>query len=181
MLSDADMLQEMDAGLAHVASLQLALADKLHGMAQAAEEASEVADLAKALEGVSRSLRLTYALRVKLRKDVRSLDREETRRAEAAEEKEAERPWNRIRNTVQTLTWREADWEEDEEVNAELEGLLAYEALDPNFIHLPLEQQVDRIIRKLGLTAAPYPSPQGEGDREAVEGAEAHFAFQSSA
>ncbi|MGA0604783.1 hypothetical protein ACO2Q0_02180 [Phenylobacterium sp. VNQ135] len=177
MLSDADMLQEMDAGLAHVASLQLALADKLHGMAQAAEEASEVADLAKALEGVSRSLRLTYALRVKLRKDVRSLDREETRRAESAAREEAERPWNRIRNTVQTLTWREIDWEEeDEDEFAEkLDRILDYEALDPAFIHLPLEQQVARVIRALGFKAVLYPPPQGE----AVE-AEAP-SFQSSA
>jgi hypothetical protein len=179
MVSDADMLEEMDAGLARVAALQLALADKLHGMAQAAEEASEVADLAKALEGVSRSLRLTYALRVKLRKDVRALDREEARLAETAARNEAERPWNRQRNTVRTLTWNEIDWEEeDEDEFAEkLDRILDYEALDPAFIHLPLEQQVQQVLKKLGLNAE---IPRRGRWPEGPEGVEAS-AFQSSA
>ncbi|MGA0606175.1 hypothetical protein ACO2Q0_09260 [Phenylobacterium sp. VNQ135] len=181
MLNDSDMLEEIDARLAAVADVQFALIQKIQGRIEASDDAAELQALAEPLDRCARSIRLTYALRVKLRKDIRSLDREETRRAESAAREEAERPWNRIRNTVQTLTWREADWEEDEEVNAELEGLLAYEALDPNFIRLPFEQQVDRVIQKLGLTAAPYPPPQGEGDREAVEGAQTHSPFQSSA
>ncbi|MGA0605602.1 hypothetical protein ACO2Q0_06335 [Phenylobacterium sp. VNQ135] len=183
MISDADMLEEIDARLAAVADVQFALIQKIQGRIQAADDAAELQALAEPLDRCARSIRLTYALRVKLRKDIRSLDREETRRAESAAREEAERPWNRIRNTVQTLTWREIDWEEeDEDEFAEkLDRILDYEALDPAFIHLPLEQQVARVIRALGFKAVLYPPPQGEGDREAVEGAQTHSPFQSSA
>ena len=162
MVSDADMMQVQDAHLARLAELQLALAEKLARMAEASDEAAEVADLAKALEGTSRSVRLTYALRVKLRKDIRSLDREEARIAADQRALAGRKRWDSLRERVQTLTWHEIDWEEEDEEDFEerLDRLMDLESLDPAFDDLSLEDQADRLIEKLGLTPPPRPAPR---------------------
>ncbi|WP_309092820.1 hypothetical protein, partial [Phenylobacterium sp.] len=99
----------------------------------------------------------TYALRVKLRKDIRALARDEERIAEAQAERRARERDDRIRHRVETLTWREADWEDDDELSAEFDRALEYEGLDPVFATLTLEQQAERIIKRLDLKPEPYP------------------------
>ncbi|MGA0605595.1 hypothetical protein ACO2Q0_06300 [Phenylobacterium sp. VNQ135] len=174
MISDADMLEEIDARLAAVADVQFALIQKIQGRIEASDDAAELQALAEPLDRCARSIRLTYALRVKLRKDIRSLDREETRRAEAAHRERSQDRWDAVRHRVETLTWREADWE-DEGLLAEYDRVLDFESLDERFLDLTVEQQADRLIAKLDLRAEPPPSyPEAEA-------AEAREGFQSSA
>ncbi len=161
MVSDADMLEEIDARLAAVADVQFALIQKIHQQIDAAEEPAQLAQLAEPLDRCARSIRLTYALRVKLRKEIRHLDREETRmvKAEAKVEAKVEDGAGRaerIRERVETLTWREADWEDDEALDTEFDRVLDFESLDPAFATLSLEEQADRIIARMGLKAE-YP------------------------
>ena len=171
MPSDAEMLQVQDAGLARLAELQLALAEKLHRMAEAAEDAAEIATVAKGLEGISRSVRLTYALRVKLRKDVRSLDREEAAIQARERELASRRHWDAVRSRVETLTWHEIAWEEEDEdeFGEKLDQALDLESLDPDFCALSVEDQAARIIDRLGLPASVL--PRRERRPEGSEGA----------
>jgi hypothetical protein len=158
MVSDADMLQEMDAGLARVAHLQLALADKLHQMAQASDDAAEVADLAKALEGTTRSLRLTYALRAKLRRDAKRADREEADATAKRDRQQVSFKKHRLKTGVEALIWRETDGV-DQEAEADfgdlLDALVDDEAAAETFLTEPLADQVARVIASLGYEITP--------------------------
>ncbi|WP_309091064.1 hypothetical protein [Phenylobacterium sp.] len=157
MVSDMDMLEEIDARLAAVADVQFAMIQKINGQVEAASEPAELVQLAEPLDRCARSIRLTYALRVKLRKDIRALARDEERIAEAQAERRVRERDDRIRHRVETLTWREADWEDDDELSAEFDRALEYEGLDPAFATLTLEQQAERIIKRLDLKPEPYP------------------------
>jgi hypothetical protein len=158
MSSDDDVVQEMEAGLAHVARLQLALADKLHQMAQASDDAAEVADLAKALERTTRSLRLTYALRLRLRRDARRDAREEAAAQASRQQDRVSRRKQQLHAGVYGLLWREAerlDEEEDEELEGHVFELVEGEALSDTFLTEPLADQVARVVRAAGYEITP--------------------------
>ena len=157
MVNDAALLEEIDAGLAEVGAVQMALVRRFNGEIQAAEGVQGLAAVAEPLDRCARSIRLTYALRVKLRKDLRAQMRDETRLAEAEAARRVRDRQDRLRNRVETLTWREADWEEDDELATEYDRILEYETLDPAFRGLPLREQAERLIARLGLKAEPYP------------------------
>ena len=156
MVSDSELMEEIDARLAAVADTQFALIQGYREQIEAASDAETLTSLAEPLDRCARSIRLTYALRVKLRKDIRHLDREETRLARVAHHNASQAQWDGVRNRVQTLTWREADWE-DEQLLQDLDHALDYESLDEAFLDLTVEQQADRVIQRLGLTAEPPP------------------------
>ncbi|WP_309091984.1 hypothetical protein [Phenylobacterium sp.] len=157
MVSDTDMMEEIDARLAAVADTQFILIQRYREQIEAAADVETLTAVAEPLDRSARSIRLTYALRVKLRKDVRALARDEERIAEAQAERRARERDDRIRHRVETLTWREADWEDDDELSAEFDRALEYEDLDPVFATLTLEQQAERIIKRLDLKPEPYP------------------------
>ncbi len=76
-----------DAMLGRLAEMDLALAEKLHACAMAAEAPAEVADLARSYQRVARSLRQSIALRHRIRRDIAQAARggpspEETARVE---------------------------------------------------------------------------------------------------
>lgn len=179
MVSDMELLEEIDARLAAVADTQFVLIQRYREQIEAAAELETLTSISEPLDRAARSIRLTYALRVKLRKDVRSLDREETRMAEARHLARSQAQWDGVRHRVQALTWREADWEDEDLLN-ELDRALDFESLDPGFLDLTPEQQADRLIQRLGLTAEPCPPPQGEVSAKPTEGASAST-FHSSA
>ena len=172
MVSDTQMLEEIDARLAAVADVQFALIQKIQGCIEAADAAAELQALAEPLDRCARSIRLTYALRVKLRKDVRSLAREETRIAEAQHDTFSRKHWDAVRAHAETLTWREADWE-DEDCLAEVDHVLDLENLDDAFQDLSVPEQALRLIARLKLKPE-YPPPLNKA-------APSPHAFHSSA
>ena len=153
MLSDAEMLEVQDAGLARLAELQLALAEKLYRLADATEDASEAAELATALERTGRSVRLTYALRQKLRRDARRAEREDAVEQARHDRGQVRFRKHRLRTGVEALIWRETDGM-DEEAEADfgdlLDTLVDDEAVSEAFLTEPLAAQVARVIAGLG-------------------------------
>jgi thioesterase domain-containing protein len=153
MVSDADMLEVQDAGLARLAELQLALAEKLYRLADATEDASEAADLATALERTSRSVRLTYALRAKLRRDARRAEREDADAQNRRDREQVRFRKHRLKTGVEALVWRETDCM-DQEAEADfgdlLDALVDDEAASEAFLTEPLADQVARVIAGLG-------------------------------
>jgi hypothetical protein len=177
MVSDGELMEEIDARLAAVADTQFALIQRYREQIEAAADVETLTSLAEPLDRGARSIRLTYALRVKLRKDIRALEREEARVAEARAVQGLRDRDDAIRTRVETLTWREADWEHDDELAAEFDRILAYEQLDPAFESLSLAEQAGRIIQRLDLKAEPYPPPAEEmSARPTDEGFAATFA-----
>jgi len=77
------VIEQADAMLARLASLDLSLAEHVHACALAATDPDEVADLARAYQRVSRSLRQTLALHARLKTD----------RAKAAREAAQHEAW----------------------------------------------------------------------------------------
>ncbi len=158
MVSDAEMLEVQDTGLARLAELQLALAEKLYRLADAADNASEAAELAVALERTSRSVRLTYALRAKLRRDARRAEREEADATHKRDREQARFKKHRLRTGVEALVWRETDGM-DEEAEADfgdlLDALVDDEAVSDTFLSEPLVTQVARVIAGLGYEITP--------------------------
>ncbi len=176
MTSDADMLEVQDAGLARLAELQLALAEKLYRLADATEDASEASDLAVALERTSRSVRLTYALRAKLRRDAKRAHREDADATARRDREQVRFKKHRLRTGVEALIWRETDGM-DQEAEADfgdlLDALVDEEGVSETFLSEPLAAQVARVIAGLGYeitpegTVRPHPrsSPRTRGPR----------------
>jgi hypothetical protein len=158
MVSDADMLEEVDAGLAHAAHLLLAAAEKNHQLLQASEDAREVADLSKALDGNVRSLRLTYALRMKLRRDAKRDAREDVQ-AKAQRDKEQVRVRkHRLEAAVRGLLPTEGDYEDYDEgsdFDWDLLEAINDEALSETFLGEDLGDLAARVLRKLGFEITP--------------------------
>ena len=154
MVSDADMLVEMDARLAAVADVQFALVQKLSQQIEEAEDATSLAALSEPLERCARSIRLTYALRVKLRKDVRQIDRDETRARTAEHNARHDARRQQIHVTVQDRLWREFEREEENEC-ADLENHLERvlnDELDRNgFMTEDPAEIATRVIAALGF------------------------------
>ncbi len=158
MVSDADMLEVQDAGLARLAELQLALAEKLYRLADATEDASEAAELATALERTSRSVRLTYALRAKLRRDAKRAEHEDADAQSRRDREQVRFRKHRLKTGVEALVWRETDGM-DQEAEADfgdlLDALVDDEAVSDTFLTAPLADQVARVIAGLGYEMTP--------------------------
>jgi hypothetical protein len=150
MVSDADMLEVQDEGLARLAELQLALAEKLYRLADATEDASEAAELAVALERTSRSVRLTYALRAKLRRDARRAEREDADAQSRRDREQVRFRKHRLKTGVEALVWRETDQDAEADFGDLLDALVDDEAVSDTFLTEPLADQVARVIAGLG-------------------------------
>ena len=158
MVSDAEMQEEMDAGLAHAACLLLAAADKAHQLIQASEDAAEIAHASRALDGHVRSLRLTYSLRMKLRRDARKAERED-----AAAQVQRDREQVRVRKhqlgaAVRSLVPTEGDhedYDEGSDFDWDLLDAINDEALSEAFLTEDLGDLAARVLKKLGFDFTP--------------------------
>lgn len=180
MVSDMEMLEEIDAGLAHAAALLLAAADRQHVHIQASEDAAEIAAMSKALEGTVRGLRLTYALRMKLRRDARKAEREEADAKIQRDKEQVRARKQQLGAAVRGLLPSEGDhenYDEGSDFDWDLLEAINDEALSEAFLTEDLGDQAASILKKLGYEITSegrvrlIPPPQGEGDRKAVEGA----------
>jgi len=170
MTSPADIARDQDEGLRQLFQAGLELALQVQANAMAAEPA-EQAKLATAFHRISRGVRQTAALRMKLACDVQRAERETTADIIRLDDRRIARRKGQLKAAVGRLIWTEADSDDREDLGDNLDVLLDIEAQDEAFESEPLAAQVERICRTLGL---PVPPLQGEVSAKPTEGVEAH-------
>ncbi|THD59521.1 hypothetical protein [Phenylobacterium sp.] len=153
--------------MAELSELGLTLARELHGRALAAETTVEADKLALAFQRVSRGVRQTFALELKIERARREIEREDARAAEAAEPEPREEVdpalaearactqdrKRRVRGALHRLIWDEAegDEEEFEVLDYDLETRLGEAARRADFLDLPIETLIRQIKSDMGL------------------------------
>lgn len=144
-----------DALLAETARMDMALARHVHACALATEDTAQVAELARAYQRITRSLRQSLALLQRL-KDLRA------RAARlAAEESRARRNDARIgahmvqvREGVRRVAWRETETERERfyDLFEWLDERLLVETLPDDFCDTPVDTHVLRICEEMELS-----------------------------
>jgi hypothetical protein len=198
-MSDAAARRErQDAVLAELSELGLSLARELHARALAAETPLEAEKLSLAFQRVSRGVRQTFALELKLERARRLGEREDADAAQAAARKarlDAVSPpegWltspvtrrkDRVRSALSRLIWDEAEGDEAEleVLSDDLEARLGEASHREDFLDLPIETLIRQIGSDMGLsgeiviTACEAPKPEPP-DRDARSGDRVHAA-----
>ena len=192
-MSDASTRRErQDAVLAELSELGLTLARDLHARALAAETTQDAENLALAFQRVSRGVRQTFALELKLERARNADDREAARQARLNavdpdyEDEESSDPevaarqarygdrFRRVRGALNRLMWDEAerDEEEFEILSEDLENRLDEAARREDFLDLPIDALVRQIKADMGLsgvlrlTACEAHSPNSDEGRD---------------
>ena len=159
MRSAADIASELDDGLKQLFDAGLELAMQVQANAMAAEPA-EQARLAITFHRLSRGVRQTAALRMKLAREAERSGREATAEVISLERRRLDKRKGQVKAAIQNLIWSEAE-PDDSTFNLDLEELLDIETQDPEtFQAEDLEDQVQRFAIMLGLESPP---PCGEG------------------
>ena len=172
--------ERQDAVLAELSELGLVLARELQARALAAETVLEAEKLALAFQRVSRGVRQTFALELKIERARRAADREvaleeleEAVRLAQAAEADARAPAepspeelaararrnriaarkDRVKGALNRLIWNEAEGaEEDYDVLGEdLDYRLGEAARRSDFLDLPIETLIRQIKSDMGL------------------------------
>lgn len=152
----ADIAAEMDEGLRRLFQAGLELALQVQADAMAAQEADERARLAVAFHRISRGVRQTAALRMKLACDVTRVARDVSAEVVSLDVARTSRRRASVRAEVQRLIWTEyGDDSDREDLTGDLDELLDIETQDEAFLDQPVEVLVARIAQVLGLAAAP--------------------------
>ena len=172
MASAADIAAEMDEGLKALFQAGLELGLQVQADAMCADSAQERGRLALSFHRISRSVRQTAALRMKIARDAERSGHEATAQVVSLEKARTAKRATQVTAAVQSLIWSETESDEDEQhLRSELEDLLDIEAQDDEtFLSEPLDAQVHRLAHRIGLQGPP---PQGEVSPKATEGVEA--------
>ena len=179
---DIPELPEDDAVLREIAAMDLALARRLYGEAMAEPEAAKAADITRAYNRVTRSLRQSIALRARLAQgwenhhayhgrcaDVASATPFQTRAEPAPTQPaasvlvaraEAKRRRSLLQQAMQRIVWNERETERlDRPSAARLRDRIADEvipaAADPALAGRPVEGLVAAVCRRYGLRYNP--------------------------
>jgi len=172
MSSAADIARELDEGLRELfqAGLELSLQVQAHAMAA---EPAEQARLSLTFHRLSRGVRQTAALRMKLAREAERSGRETAAEVVSLDKVRLAKRKAHVKAAVECLIWTEAESDEAEaDLKAELEDLLDIETQDAEtFEAEPLDTQIARLAWVIGLNDPP---PQGEVSPEATEGVAAH-------
>ena len=180
-MSDAVRRERQDAVLAELSELGLTLARELHGRALTAETAQDADKLALAFQRVSRGVRQTFALELKIGRDRRAADREvaleelqeavrlaqdaeadakaQSRIAPPVDPAVAERRSrikvrkDRVKGALARLIWTEAEGDEQEIeiLDDDLDYRLDEAARREDFLDIPFETLVRQIKSDMGL------------------------------
>jgi len=174
--------ERQDAVLAELSELGLSLARELHARAMAAQTPAEAEKLALAFQRVSRGVRQTFALELKIERARREAEREAHAAdpagpapepappspADQAHRRGAERK-ARVRGALYRLMWDEAERDEEEFdiLDHDLEMRLGEAARREDFLDLPIETLIRQIKSDMGLCGeliittcdAPSPAP----------------------
>ncbi len=183
---DATRQERQDAVLAELSELGLTLARELHARALSAETTAEAETLALAFQRVSRGVRQTFALELKIERERRAAEREDAAAAAEARRQErlaeisppadwrtspAARRKDRVRGALCRLIWDEAEGDEAEieVLNEDLESRLHEASLREDFLDMPIETLIRQIGSDMSLsgeiiiTACKAPRPQMTG------------------
>ena len=145
-------IAQLQEGLGQLfqAGLQLALAVQQRAMA--AETADDQAKLGTTFHRLSRSVRQTAAWKMRLLKDAEALMKAQARRAEDKAASRRKERKARVEAALTELIASEEDEETAEALELELCERLEREALFDSFLDEPIEVQVERIAKGLGLS-----------------------------
>ena len=160
MISAADLAHELDEGLKQLFQAGLELSLQVQVGAMAAEPA-EQARLSLTFHRLSRGVRQTAALRMKLAREAERSGRETADEIISLDRRRLDKRKAQVKAAVESLIWTEAESPEAlETFNLNLEELLEIEPQDAEiFLSEPLDAQVARLCQRVGL-----PSPlAGEG------------------
>jgi len=163
--------------LARLAELDLAAAEKAHARLMAAEDASEIAEMGRTYQRMSRSLRQTLALKAKLARE-RELHRIRTtpmaltpRQAGAQHLTPAVRAHiDRAAAVVLKFVERETEPTDFEHLGeTEIYEILMELARDQDFLDTPVEQLLERVFDFLGPPPEDFYDPDDPADPPAPE------------
>ena len=170
---DIPELPEDDAVLREIAAMDLALARRLYGEAMAEPEAAKAADITRAYNRVTRSLRQSIALRARLAQGWENHHVYHGRRVDLAAatptqpsasilgtRDEAGRRRAILQQAIQRIVWNERETERlDRPSAARLRDRIADEvipaAADPALAGRPVEGLVAAVCRRYGLRYNP--------------------------
>ena len=155
--TEADMSERHARGLARLAEVCLAQAEALHERVLTADDAKDAADWGLAFQRAARSYRQTIALEARLVRERRLADREI--RDDAAKQRSAQIHKRRaqVQSALNQLIWTEYDRPEAEALEMVVDDRLDAEELADAFTTEPLEAQVERIRKSIGLAPEPQP------------------------
>jgi len=181
MPSAADIAAEMDPGLKALFQAGLELSLQLQADAMCADSAEERSKLALSFHRMSRSVRQTAALRMKIAREAERSGREASAEVVRLETVRLAKRRRHVKAEVESLIWSEAEADETEQhLRSELEDLLEIESQDEDtFLGEPAEAQIQRLAHRIGLkisTAHP-----GEGRDPSGASTSAPVANPSSA
>ncbi|RAK53653.1 hypothetical protein DJ017_03475 [Phenylobacterium soli] len=155
MATDVDL----QAGLSRLFRLGMELAERIQQDAMEAEQPETRAKLAAAFHRISRSVRQTAALKLRLEREAKRAVREDQAAVRADRERQVDLRKTRIKARVEQLIWTEYEGEDADRRESILEDLLDADALEDDFLDLSPEAEIARLCMDLGL---PSP-PAGEG------------------
>jgi hypothetical protein len=166
MRSPADIASELDDGLKQLFDAGLALSLQVQANATAAEP-DEQARLSLTFHRLSRGVRQTAALRMRLVREAERAGREAAAEIVDLQKARVERRKGQLKAAIGSLIWTEAEGD-DSTLSTDLEELLDIETQDPEtFEEEDLDEQVRRFAEILGLD----PPFLGEVSAKPTEGA----------
>jgi hypothetical protein len=160
MRSAADIASELDEGLKQLFDAGLEFCLEIQAEAKAAER-DEKARLGLAFHRISRGVRQTAALRMRLVREAERSGRETAAEVIKLDQRRLEKRKAHVKAAVEGLIWTEAESPEAaERLDGDFEDLLEIETQDAEtFEAEPLDAQIERLARVIGV-----PSPHaGEG------------------
>ena len=163
MLSLPDIAEKHARILGEVAEFGLNLARKLHDQAMAAEDPAVTADLAKAFHAVSRTLRQTLLLEARVAREAAGMAEDGRKVEESRVDAAVSRRFQQISQTLDQVIVATYDHEDDgQRVYEEAMERLYEDSLSPDFLDLPIKDQIDRLCAEFGL-----PPPERPVERPA--------------
>jgi len=162
MRSAADIAAEMDEGLSLLFQKGLELSLQVQADGMAAGDPAERARLAISFHRLSRSVRQTAALRLRLAREAEACAREDVKEAAVREAARRGHRKAQARAGVERLLWTEYEPDDDDaaDILARLDKLLAAEAEFDDFLIEDLDEQVARLCEAVDY-APPDLTPAG--------------------
>ncbi|MDB5476941.1 MAG: hypothetical protein JWP49_2452 [Phenylobacterium sp.] len=168
-MSAADLAHELDEGLKQLFQAGLELSLQVQAGAMAAEPA-EQARLSLTFHRLSRGVRQTAALRMKLAREAERAQRETAEDLVQLGERRLAKRKAQVKAAVECLIWTEAESPEAYETfNLNLEELLAIETQDAEaFEGEPVGAQIKRLCDVIGISNPAHPRAGGDPSEGSV-------------
>jgi hypothetical protein len=155
-MSASDLASELDEGLKQLfqAGLELSLAVQANAMAA---DPQEQARLSLTFHRLSRGVRQTAALRMRLVREAERSGRETADDLVQLDKRRLDKRKAQVKAAVESLIWTEAESPEAlETFNGDLEELLEIEPQDAEtFLGEPLDAQIARLCQRVGVSPPP--------------------------